>query len=236
MRTDPRSASRCPTSRISPTRRLNQSSVRSGIPLWVQSLVGAISPGPCFVIVSRVAMTQSRLHGLAAAIGMGVGGTVFATLAILGLAALLDQVERIHLVLRLVGGIYFALIGSRIWRGATEILAFFDIEVPQARSILRAFSFGLLTQLSNPKTTMVYGGIFAAMLPAGPPIWLLTVIPPLAFAVETAWYGTVALAFSARQPRAIYLRWKVWVDRLAGTVMVFLGLRLIVDALNARRL
>jgi len=37
-------------------------------------LIGAISPGPSFVLVSRIAITASRLDGFAAALGMGLGG------------------------------------------------------------------------------------------------------------------------------------------------------------------
>lgn len=37
-------------------------------------LVGAISPGPSFVLVSRIAVKMSRKDGLAAALGMGIGG------------------------------------------------------------------------------------------------------------------------------------------------------------------
>lgn len=199
-------------------------------------LIGAISPGPSFVLVSRIAITQSRMHGLAAAVGMGAGGTLFAALALLGLAMLLNQVEGLYGILKLVGGIYLAWLGIRIWRGASEPLASTGMAVPQGRSLLRVFAFALVTQLSNPKTAVVYGSIFAAMLPVAPPVWLLVVLPPLVFVIETAWYTVVALAFSAQHPRALYLRGKVWIDRLAGTVMGLLGLRLIVDALGTRKL
>jgi threonine/homoserine/homoserine lactone efflux protein len=55
-------------------------------------LVGAVSPGPSFVLVSRIAAKFSRVDGLAAAAGMGLGGAIFAALALLGLAAVLAQV------------------------------------------------------------------------------------------------------------------------------------------------
>ncbi|MGO6906141.1 LysE family transporter, partial [Rhizobium ruizarguesonis] len=55
--------------------------------------VGAMSPGPSFVVVSRIAISRSRLDGLAAAFGMGAGGVVFAVLALAGLTALLSQFE-----------------------------------------------------------------------------------------------------------------------------------------------
>jgi threonine/homoserine/homoserine lactone efflux protein len=77
-------------------------------------LVGAISPGPSFLLVSRISVVQSRGHGLAAALGMGVGGTVFAGLALLGLAALLSQIVWLDAMLKLAGGAYLIWLGIRI--------------------------------------------------------------------------------------------------------------------------
>jgi threonine/homoserine/homoserine lactone efflux protein len=62
------------------------------------------------------------------------------------------------------------------------------------------------------------------------PLWTYLVLPPLIFVIETAWYAIVALAFSADRPRAAYLRSKTWLDRLSGTVMGLLGVRLIAEA------
>ncbi|MBR0641926.1 LysE family translocator [Plastoroseomonas hellenica] len=197
-------------------------------------LVGVISPGPSFVLVSRIAVTRSRLHGLAAALGMGIGGTIFAGLALLGLAALLSQVEWLYFALKIGGGLYLTWLGIRIWRGAREPLTPAGSDAPQDASLLHAFSFALLTQLSNPKAAIIYGSVFAAMLPASPPTWLVSALPPLVFAIETAWYAIVALAFSASHPRALYLRGKLWIDRLAGGVMTALGLRLLLDAIGPR--
>ena len=36
--------------------------------------VGVVSPGPSFVMVARTAVSLSRIEGVAAAFGMGVGG------------------------------------------------------------------------------------------------------------------------------------------------------------------
>jgi threonine/homoserine/homoserine lactone efflux protein len=198
-------------------------------------LVGAISPGPSFVLVSRIAITASRLDGLAAALGMGLGGAVFGTLALLGLSALLAQVEWLSLVLKTLGGTYLLYLGIRIWRGAADSLAVPEVHVLEKESLLRSFSFALVTQISNPKTAVVYGSIFAALLPASQPPWMLIALPPLIFLVEGAWYTAVALAFSARRPQSIYLGFKSWIDRAAGFVMGGLGLRLIAEGLNLSR-
>jgi len=55
-------------------------------------------------------------------------------------------------------------------------------------------------------------------------------LPPLIFLQETSWYAIVALAFSSTRPRALYLRAKRWIDRVAGLVIGGLGVRLILEA------
>lgn len=196
--------------------------------------VGAISPGPSFVLVSRISVTASRRSGLAAAFGMGVGGAAFGVLALAGLSALLQQVAWLHIALKILGGAYLLYLGIRIWRGASAPLVVGEIGEEARRPVVRSFWIGLITQLSNPKTAIYYTSIFAALLPARPAEWLLFALPPTIFVVETGWYAIVALAFSSRAPRAAYLRSKAWVNRVAGAVLGVLGVRLLVDALPSR--
>ncbi|NLS01899.1 LysE family translocator [Rhizobium sp. P32RR-XVIII] len=201
--------------------------------IFAAMLVGAMSPGPSFVVVSRIAISRSRLDGLAAAAGMGVGGIVFSVLALAGLTALLTQFAWLYLVLKLAGGAYLVYIACRIWRGAKEPLEVSGT-VEGRSSIRRSFSTALLTQLSNPKTIIVYASIFAAFLPKSIPFGVIVGLPIGIFAIEFGWYAIVAVAFSARRPRQVYLSAKRWIDRSAGLVMGGLGLRLILSGAALR--
>jgi threonine/homoserine/homoserine lactone efflux protein len=203
--------------------------------ILVAVLLGAMSPGPSFVLISRTAVTVSRRDGVAAALGMGVGGAVFATLALVGLIAVLQQVEWLFVALKVCGGLYLLYLGIRIWRGAAEPL---EIEghnrSPRSvtASVFRSFWLGLATQIANPKTAVVYASIFAALLPSNPSWVLLVTLPPAILLVETGWYAAVAILFSASGPQRTYLRSKRWFDRIAGTVLGALGVRLIVEELR----
>jgi len=197
-------------------------------------LIGAMSPGPSFVIVSRIAVTASRLDGLAAALGMGLGGAIFGTLALAGLSALLLQIDWLYLALKVIGGTYLIYLAIRIWRGASEPIVLSQTAPLGSRSRFRSFSFALVTQLSNPKTAVVYGSIFAALLPTSSPSWLLIALPPLIFMIETTWYAVVALVFSTNGPRSIYLGFRIWIDRAAAVVMGALGARLIFEGARSQ--
>lgn len=192
-------------------------------------LVGAISPGPSFVFVVRTSVAQSRIEGLAAALGMGVGACIYGALAVAGLRTLMAEGGWLFMGLKIAGGIYLLYLAWKIWRGAPEPVT---VQHGGARETdaLRAFWLGLLTQLSNPKIIAVFGAVFAALLPANPPVWVLLALPPLIFLQETLWYALVALAFSSNRPRAIYLGAKLWIDRVAAALIGALGVRLVYEA------
>lgn len=192
--------------------------------------VGAASPGPSFVFVTRTAIALSRRDGLAAALGMGVGGVFYGGLGLFGLQAILAQVGWLYLALKVLGGLYLLWLAVGLWRTASEPIMVPKTMEGRPRSLRRSFTLAAVTQLSNPKAAIVYGSIFAAFLPAQAPSWTFAVLLPAIFAVEAGWYTIVAVVFSADRPRALYLRWKSWFDRAAGAVMGTLGLRLILGA------
>lgn len=192
-------------------------------------LVGAISPGPSFVFVVRTSVAQSRVEGLAAALGMGVGACFYGALAVLGLRTLIAESGLLFTALKVAGGLYLVYLAWKIWQGAPEPVAV-QHGGERETNAARAFWLGLLTQLSNPKIIAVFGAVFAALLPTDPPVWLYFALPPLIFVQETLWYALVAVAFSSSRPRAIYLGAKLWIDRVAAALIGVLGVRLVYEA------
>lgn len=197
-------------------------------------LIGAMSPGPSFVLVSRTAIAQGRSAGIAAALGMGVGGACLGGLALLGLSALLLRAEAVFVLVKVLGGLYLVYLGFRIFRDASAPISIESGGPDRAKSLGGNLVMGLLIQLSNPKTVIVYGSIFAALLPAEPERWLMFALVPMLFGIEAGWYLAVALVFSASAPRRAYLRAKTWIDRTAGAVMAGLGLRLAAEGISPR--
>lgn len=179
--------------------------------------LGAMSPGPSFLMVARTAIARSRADGVAAALGMGVGGVLLAAMALAGLHAVLIAVPWLYLALKIFGGAYLIYIGWSIWRGAREPVRIAE-DVDATRSLRRSFWLALATQLSNPKTAVVYASVFVSLLPREIPLAVTLLLPLVIFAIEFGWYAIVALALSAPSPRA------------AGTVMGLLGLRLMLTA------
>jgi threonine/homoserine/homoserine lactone efflux protein len=190
-------------------------------------LIAAISPGPSFVLVAKYAIGASRNDGVAAAIGMGVGGVILSILALTGLHAVLTNVPILFVILKLLGGIYLVYLAIRFWLEAKQTLEF-DSDNSKTKSTFKmSFLVALVTQLSNPKAAITYGVIFAALLPADITSSFYFILPPLVFMVETGWYLIVTLTLSSASPRAVYLKSKSLFDRIAGSVMAGLGIKLL---------
>lgn len=193
--------------------------------------VGAMSPGPSFLLVARMAVGSSRSAGLAAAAGMGIGGVSFAIGALLGLQAVFAAVPKLFLVLKVFGGLYLLYLGVRIWRGAaTPLPTNPDASVSEGGvATRRIFLLATATQLSNPKAAIIYASVFAAFLPPNFSFALAFATVVTLFIIEAGWYTLVALVLSSAGPRAAYLQFKASIDRCAGGVMSLLGIKLVVS-------
>lgn len=172
-------------------------------------LAGAISPGPSFLLVANMAMNLSGNNAIAASIGMGVGGVILSILALMGLHAVLASVPSLYTALKVFGGLYLIYLAYRLWRAASQDIV---VEVKMAdknNTLVKSFLISLVTQLSNPKAAIIYGGIFAALLPKEMPYLYFYILPALVFIVETGWYLVVTFILSAPVSRSAYLSFEV---------------------------
>lgn len=193
--------------------------------------IGAMSPGPSFVMVARTALAVSRKDGLAAALGMGVGGVLFSAIALLGLLALLTAVPVLYISLKVLGGAYLIYLGYKIWQGSAYPITLNATQQPTPAT-QQSFFLGFTTQISNPKTAVVYTSVFASLLPSQVPVFAVITLPIIIFMIEAGWYSLVALVLSSTAPRARYLASKKWLDRMAGSILSLLGAKLIFEANN----
>ena len=200
------------------------------IPIAIALGVGVISPGPSFIFVAQTAMQKSRAHGVATSLGMGTGALVYSLVAIMGLFVILETVPTLYLALKIMGGFYLFYLAYTMWKNADAPLADAASEGSSSNyhgSLSKAYLLGLLTQLSNPKTAIVIGGIFMAFLPEKIPDYSIPLLSIMAFIIDAGWYLIVTIALSTSKAQSIYVRFKKTINRFAGGLMGLLGLKLV---------
>lgn len=188
-------------------------------------LLGAMSPGASFLLVARTAVALSRKTAISVALGMGVGAMLFAIFALAGLHALFILVPWLYTALKIAGGGYLLWLAFKMLRRPRGTAV--DLTAAQQMSPRRAFVAGVITQMSNPHTALVFASIFAATLSANFSLWVYIALPALAFIIDVAWYALVAMLLAQDKPRRIYMSYRRVIDKLCGGLMAALGLRLL---------
>src|SRR3982750_3702915 len=134
-------------------------------------LLGAMSPGPSFLVTARTSVAQSRASGIMVALGLTVGVLCWASAALLGMKILFQQFYWLFVAAKIIGALYLIWIAWKIFSHAAE-----PVEMPvreTAKLGANPFLVGLITQLSNPKVAVFFGSIFVAMLPSDMPTWMV---------------------------------------------------------------
>lgn len=197
------------------------------LPIFVFLLLGVMSPGPSFILVAQTAMAKSRSEAIAVSVGMGVGATIFAIIASAGLFVLLDTVPWFYIGLKVVGGSYLCFLAFKMWRSSNKPVDTNITSNKKNSGILKMFFSGLFTQLSNPKTAIVFGSVFAAFLPKDVPEYSYYIIAASTFIIDSVWYVLVATLLSTSKAQKAYIKFKKYICRVAGTFMGGLGVKLI---------
>lgn len=194
--------------------------------------MGVISPGPSFIYVARNAIIYSRLHGMVTALGTGTGAAIFSLVAMFGLQKLLNAVPVLFMGLKVAGGCYLLWLALKIFRSASDPLTLtLHHQSASEKTLWLTFRDGLLTQLCNPKTAIIFASIFSALLPENIPTEFYFLIPLMSFVIDAGWYSLVSLLLSAEKPRRVYLSFKGLADRTSATILSILSIRLIYSSI-----
>ena len=196
------------------------------IPIAIAAIVGVMSPGPSFLFVAQTAMNKSRSHAIATSFGLGTGAVVFTLLACFGLFIVIESVPFLYGFLKFIGGMYLLYLAYKMWTSSgKEINSSTNTVEIQSRkgSYLKSYILGLLTQLSNPKTAIVIGGVIMAFLPSEVPPYSFWIIAILTFIIDSGWYCIVSVALSTNKAQSFYSRFKQRINRIASGIMAFMG-------------
>lgn len=188
-------------------------------------------PGPAVILILRSAALRGRGSAIVTAMGVFVADLLWAAASLVGLTALLVSSQVAFDAVRIAGAAYLIYLGVKLIRTKGFALEQAEATAGRAASITprRAFVVGFLSDLSNPKTVLIYASVIPQFLTtsnsASDAFILGVVFALLGFASLT----TYALVFGAA--RSLLSRGEVMrnVLRSSGGVLVFFGVGLLVE-------
>ena len=187
------------------------------------------SPGPDNLMVLGVGMSRGRRQGMVFGLGCALGCLTHTLLASIGVSALLAASPTAFTVLKVAGGLYL------VWLGIGAIRSRGGAKVDGAaalpdESLGRLFAKGLFANSINPKVVLFFLSFLPQFVVAsqGNASWQTAQLGLVFTAQACVLFGLLGYFSGAvgkwlnRRPRA-----GLWLDRVAGTIFIALGLKLI---------
>lgn len=200
------------------------------IPFAIATISFAVLPGPALLYTAARTLAGGRRAGLAAVLGIHLGGYAHVIAAALGLSAIFAHVPTAYLALKLAGAGYLLYLGVRLVLSALRRDAPTRLPDVGRKTARRTFLESVAVEVLNPKAAL----FFIAFLPqfADPSAaWPL--------AAQLLVLGVIVnFAFSAADVAAVYLadglaraaRRGTGAERIAklagGSILVGLGVHL----------
>ena len=187
-----------------------------------------VSPGPDNLMVLGVGIARGRASGVAFGLGCGFGCLSHTFLATLGVSALIAASPLAFTLLKMGGGLYL------VWLGVQALRSRGGVTMASAQgpdeSLRRLFAKGLLANAINPKVVLFFLSFLPQFVIAerGHVGWQ-TLQLGLVFTLQAALLFGLLGYFSGAVGNWLqrHGRAGLWLDRLAGTIFVGLGVRLI---------
>jgi len=196
--------------------------------IWFLHVAAMMSPGANVLLVSQMAASDRARSARFAALGVTAGAAIWATCAVLGVNAVFQVFPGLRLGLQVAGGAYLLYVASRLWRSGDAPLQ------GQATSVSApaAFRLGFLTNITNPKSALFFGSVFAASFPASPSALLQASAVVMIVLNALCWHTLLAYLFSRERVRTAYARTRKTANRVASVAVGTLGLGLLVASLR----
>jgi threonine/homoserine/homoserine lactone efflux protein len=185
----------------------------------------SLAPGPATALVVRNAARGGRRHAFFTTVGSSLGVFAWGAFAAVGIAAVVAASAEVFTVMKLVGAAFLIYLGLQSLRGRGETPA-------QRRPTARrsAFREGLVTAVANPKLAAFFVALFPQFVPRGAPVLPSALLMAATIVViDFGWYS--ALAYLVARARRAFVEgpWLRRFERLTGTVLVGLGVRLALE-------
>jgi threonine/homoserine/homoserine lactone efflux protein len=189
-----------------------------------------LTPGPATAMVIRSALRGGRRDALLTTLGNSIGVLFWGCASAVGISALVAASEVAFAVLKIGGAIVLVSLGIQTFVRSRRQAELPDTPKPPTPSV-HAFRDGLVTSLANPKLAIFFIALFPQFIPKGDPVLPTALgMSTLIVALDLVWYSAVALAVTRVRGVLAQSRWPARLERVTGSLMIGLGLRLALEA------
>ena len=193
-----------------------------------------LTPGIDTLLIIRNSARGGWSDGAVSSLGICSGLFVHALVSAFGISLILMQTAWAFNALKMAGAGYLIWLGLNSWRRLIfkkEGTIFGQIEASKAEfNALRSFREGFLSNVLNPKTVIFYMAFLPQFIdPARDPLSQSMVVAGIHFTIAMIWQCLLASMVDRAKVLLQRPKFGQIFDGLTGSVMLYLGSRLVLD-------
>jgi threonine/homoserine/homoserine lactone efflux protein len=193
-----------------------------------------LSPGPDFILVVKSGIRNKKQNAVGIALGIATANAAYIALCIIGVGEILTRSLLVMRILKVCGGLfltYVAVMALKTRKSDYDyIKRSIDGDDSGRISFLREFATGFVSGISNPKNLIFYLSLFSLVLDERINILFKVSLGVWMTAMVFAWDAFIIFILSKRTIKQWFSGFAFYVDKVAGTVLGLIGLRLIQTA------
>lgn len=197
--------------------------------ITIIAILGALSPGPDFIVISRNAISHHRRAGLWTSFGIGTGMFIHGTYCVLGLALIISKSLLLFSILRYIGATYLIYLGIKSFfvRKQTQMVTHSINRAPLSN--LQAYRDGLLVNLLNLKCIIFMLAIFTTVVkPQTPyPIQFIYLVDLALITMD--WFCLISVILTYSRVKKALNRTQTIVSKVMGGFLILFGLDLLIN-------
>jgi RhtB (resistance to homoserine/threonine) family protein len=191
-----------------------------------------VVPGPDTAVVTKNVLVHGRRAAFGTSLGVSAGLSVWTLAAAIGVASVVRASAVAFTVLKLAGALYLVWLGLQALRAAghTESGARLPTAHRSAMGALGGFRQGLLSDLANPKIGIFFTSLLPQFVDPGQSVLLPFLVLGAVFVLMTLVWLSAYSVIAARAAQTLQRpRVKAAMDRVTGSVLIALGVRLAIE-------
>ena len=193
--------------------------------VFIVCLLGAMSPGPSMAVVINNAIFKGRYNGILTSIGHGIGITVYAAFAVLGLGLIIKTNIFIFNSLKILSIIFLIFIGMKLILNEEKLNLEKEDTKEKAISFLQGFSISIL----NPKILVWFIAIYSQFMSVNNELVFNIYLVSIAGIVDACWYIILTLAVTAAPALNFFQAKIMLIKKIQGLLFIVLGLGLMIN-------
>ena len=186
--------------------------------------LGAISPGPDFFIVSKNALTYSRIAGIWTALGVALAVMIHVTYCIVGLGVVIAEVPFLYHLIQYLGAAYLVYIGIQSF--GSKPLPIQGEKTTKDLPPFKAFQNGFFTNALNPKASLFFLSVFSQVVEPSTSYFVQFLLGIELALIALVWFIVLSILLSHPFLRAKVSSSQKAFDRILGSALILLGLKI----------